>query len=63
MYKSEHQLPMGTPLDKIRVEISDVKLLNDLRHCELDLKGITRTKTIELRENTLGGVPISISIN
>jgi len=53
-YKSEHQLPMGTPLDRIKIALSQSELLQQLEASITDIKSVTRGKNIELGEETPG---------
>ena len=52
-YKSEKQLPMGTPLTWLQVSSSNRELLADLETSTLDIKSVTRAENIEISDTPL----------
>jgi valyl-tRNA synthetase len=49
-YKSEHNLPLGSELSRVKLAIVDPSLVELLREAMGDLMSITRAKTIEVRQ-------------
>jgi valyl-tRNA synthetase len=50
-YKSENRIPLGTPIERIRI-IAPSSLLDGLQECRKDISSITRARNIEFTEGT-----------
>ena len=48
-YKSEHNLPLGTPLKRLQLATGEIGLAARLREAEADLVSITRATQVEIR--------------
>jgi valyl-tRNA synthetase len=61
-YKSKRQLPMGVPLDLIKITTPSNKLLNELQECITDIRSVTRASSIELGEDPLRQISADIKV-
>jgi valyl-tRNA synthetase len=53
-YKSERQIPMGSPLDGLQIAAPPGRLLADLKESIMDIRSITRGQNIEFVEEPAG---------
>ena len=47
-YKSEKKIPMGSKLEKIKINAASAGYANILKHCLTDIKSVTRATQIEI---------------
>jgi len=59
-YKSDHNLPLGCELKRVKLAIVDHDLAAQVRAAREDLMSITRAKSIEVIENEGSGIEIEL---
>jgi valyl-tRNA synthetase len=52
-YKSEKKIPMGSPLEKVKIAAAKESYADVLRSCLIDIRSVTRAKQIEINAASL----------